>query len=146
MMRITSLLLLSPLLASAFMVQHAQPNHHVALHMSTEAEAVDINLVINGNNMDLTPALSEYVEKRIGTPLKRLGGGGIVRECDVHLSVYKNPKVSQNHDYLRNYRIIAVIYSRRQSQNQYIWSLRRKIDSLEDSRADKDCMEFLDFF
>jgi ribosome-associated translation inhibitor RaiA len=130
MMRITSLLLLSPLLASAFTVQHAQPNHHVPLHMSTEAEAVDINLVINGNNIDLTPALNEYVEKRIGGPLRKLGGDGIVRECDVHLSVYKNPKVRQNRDCLRNYRIIALIYSRRESQNIYnIWSLRRKIDS-----------------
>ena len=53
----------------------------------------DVNLVVNGNNIDLTPALQDYVEKRIGGLLRKLGGGGIVRECDVHLSVYKNPKV-----------------------------------------------------
>jgi ribosome-associated translation inhibitor RaiA len=62
--------------------------------MSSEVETADINLVVNGNNMDLTPALTDYVKKRIGGPLKKLGGDGIVRECDVHLSVYKNPKVS----------------------------------------------------
>eukprot|EP00980_Cylindrotheca_fusiformis_P001445 scaffold345_cov134-Cylindrotheca_fusiformis.AAC.56 len=61
--------------------------------MSTEAES-GVALVVTGNNIDLTPALHEYVEKKIGGPLNKLGGDGIVRECDVHLSVYKNPKVS----------------------------------------------------
>jgi len=56
----------------------------------------EINLILNGNNIELTPALSEYVEKRIGSPLRKLGGG-IVREVDVHLSVYKNPKVKNAH-------------------------------------------------
>jgi hypothetical protein len=94
MLRITSLLLLSPLLASAFTVQRTHNAPGVALHMSTELETTDINLIVNGNNIDLTPALTDYVEKRIGSPLRKLGGDGIVRECDVHLSVYKNPKVS----------------------------------------------------
>jgi putative sigma-54 modulation protein len=55
--------------------------------------AGDVSLVITGNNIDLTPSLQDYVEKRIGTILNKLGSGGIVRECDVHLSVCKNPKV-----------------------------------------------------
>ena len=92
-MRVSSLLLLSPVLASAFTAQRTNVHQRSALHMSTEVGG-DINLVVNGNNIDLTPALSEYVEKRIGGPLSKLGGGGVVRECDVHLSVYKNPKVS----------------------------------------------------
>ena len=93
MLRITVLLFLSPLLAGAFVAHHQSPvNRLSALQMSTEVE--DINLVLNGNNIDLTDAIQDYVEKRIGGPLRKLGGGGIVRECDVHLSVYKNPKVS----------------------------------------------------
>jgi hypothetical protein len=98
MLRITSLLLLSPLLASAFTVHHTttqRSSHHGALHMSTETEG--INLILNGNNVNLTPALTDYVQKRIGSPLRKLGGGGVVRECDVHLSVYKNKKVSEIH-------------------------------------------------
>eukprot|EP00339_Tiarina_fusa_P011360 CAMPEP_0117039278 /NCGR_PEP_ID=MMETSP0472-20121206/27585_1 /TAXON_ID=693140 ORGANISM="Tiarina fusus, Strain LIS" /NCGR_SAMPLE_ID=MMETSP0472 /ASSEMBLY_ACC=CAM_ASM_000603 /LENGTH=230 /DNA_ID=CAMNT_0004749741 /DNA_START=98 /DNA_END=790 /DNA_ORIENTATION=+ len=95
MLRITSLLFLSPLLAGAFTVNHAHISRHVALHMSTTVD--DINLVLNGNNIDLTDSLADYVEKRIGGPLRKLGGGGIVRECDVHLSVYKNPKVKNAH-------------------------------------------------
>jgi hypothetical protein len=68
-----------------------RPSTLSSLGMSEIAE--DISLVITGNNIDLTPALQEYVEKRIGGLLNKLGSGGIVRECDVHLSVCKNPKV-----------------------------------------------------
>lgn len=97
MLRITSLLLLSPLLASAFTTVHQGQNKHaVALQMSTEA-GVGATLVVTGNNIEVTSALQEYVEKRIGGPLNKLGGDGIVRECDVHLSVYKNPKVKNGH-------------------------------------------------
>jgi ribosome-associated translation inhibitor RaiA len=86
------LLLLSPLLASAFTVQRDVSRPSAALSMSSETTN-DINLVLNGKNIDLTPALSEYVDKRIGGPLRKLASGGVVRECDVHLSVNKNPKV-----------------------------------------------------
>ena len=63
------------------------------------ADSVDTgtNLVLTGNNIDLTPALEDYAQKRIGGLLEKLGGGGIVRECEVHLSVSKNPKVGILH-------------------------------------------------
>jgi ribosome-associated translation inhibitor RaiA len=94
MMKLTSILLLSPLIASAFTVSHYQPSSRTALRVAAEPETgSDINLILNGNNIELTAALNDYVEKRIGSPLRKLGGGGIVREVDVHLSVYKNPKV-----------------------------------------------------
>jgi putative sigma-54 modulation protein len=93
-MRIT-LLLLSPLLASAFMVA---PNNNSPTRRSMSTESTqDINLVVNGRNIELTPAISEYVEKKIGAPLRKLASGGVVRECDVHLSVNKNPKVKDAH-------------------------------------------------
>ena len=94
MMRLTALFFL-PLLSSAFMAPHyCHKESRSALQVATEPETgSDINLILNGNNIDLTPALSSYVEKRIGAPLQKLGGGGVVREVDVHLSVCKNPKV-----------------------------------------------------
>jgi hypothetical protein len=100
-MRIT-LLMLSPLLASAFMVT---PNNNPPTRLSMSIESTeDINLVVNGRNIELTPAISEYVEKKIGGPLRKLASGGAVRECDVHLYVNKNPKVRslccQLHDLL----------------------------------------------
>jgi len=55
------------------------------------------NLVLTGNNIDLTPAIEAYAQKRIGGLLDKLGSGGIVRECDVHLSVSKNPSVKNGH-------------------------------------------------
>ena len=97
MLRITSLLLLSPLIANAFTSHSSMlPRIGMQLQMSTEAEA-SVAITITGNNIDLTPALQEYVEKRIGRPLNKLGGDGIVRDCEVHLSVYKNPKVRMGH-------------------------------------------------
>ena len=61
--------------------------------MSDSVET-DTKLVLTGNNIDLTDALQEYADKRIGALLGKLGGG-IVQECEVHLSVSKNPKVGK---------------------------------------------------
>lgn len=62
------------------------------------SDAVDsgTKLVLTGNNIELTDALQEYADKRIGGLLNKLGGG-IVQECEVHLSVSKNPKVKNGH-------------------------------------------------
>jgi len=67
------------------------------LFSSVENDELEMPLIINGKNIDLTPALVEYVNKRIGGPLKKLSSNGAIRECDVHLSVSKNPKVSEGH-------------------------------------------------
>jgi ribosome-associated translation inhibitor RaiA len=87
--------LLSPLLAaipsSAFVINRNGVSPPFALRMSTETG--DVPLVLNGRNIALTPAISDYVEKKIGGPLRKLASTGNVRECDVHLSVNKNPKV-----------------------------------------------------
>jgi hypothetical protein len=98
----TSILLLSilsPLLASAFIVPLNQQSPSLAVRSSTAAfmtknAATGANLVITGNNIDLTDALQEYAQKRIGGLLEKLGSGGVVNYCEVHLSVSKNPAVS----------------------------------------------------
>ncbi|KAL7564791.1 hypothetical protein ACA910_021053 [Epithemia clementina (nom. ined.)] len=56
-----------------------------------------VPLVIEGKNLDITEALYNYVDKRIRTTLDKLSGSGSVRECDVILSVSKNPKVKNKH-------------------------------------------------
>ena len=63
------------------------------LRMSTEVEQ-EVPIILNGQNIELTPALIDHVNKRIGGPLKKLASNGAVTECDVVLSVNKNPKVS----------------------------------------------------
>lgn len=120
-MKLTSVLLLSPLLASAFTVPHVHQNPRTTLRVAAEPETGnDINLILNGNNLELTPALNDYVEKRIGSPLRKLGGGGIVREVDVHLSVYKNPKVKNAHrvDLTANLKGLT-IHCREESPDMY---------------------------
>jgi len=98
--------LLSPLLASAFTIPLNQQSSGIVTckssrstttaFMTKVAENFDTKLVITGNNIDLTDALQDYAEKRIGGLLEKLGNG-IVNECDVHLSVCKNPKVKDGH-------------------------------------------------
>jgi len=99
MTRSTSFLLflLAPLSTSAFTTFHASSNNPstTAVFMSDSVET-DTKLVLTGNNIDLTDALQEYADKRIGALLGKLGGG-IVQECEVHLSVSKNPKVKNGH-------------------------------------------------
>jgi hypothetical protein len=54
--------------------------------------STDIPIAISGINVHITPALDEYVHKRIGKVLSKFSGS-IITECDVVLSVSKNPKV-----------------------------------------------------
>ena len=50
-------------------------------------------IIVNGHNIELTSSLVDYINKRIGNILSKLAHHGAVRECDVVLSVNKNPKV-----------------------------------------------------
>ncbi|KAL7489257.1 hypothetical protein ACHAW6_014836 [Cyclotella cf. meneghiniana] len=52
-------------------------------------------IVITGDNIDLTPALSDYVNQKIERTLGKLPTA--VSHCDVYLSVNKNPKVENRH-------------------------------------------------
>lgn len=89
-------LLLAPLSTSAFTNTHTARNPpSTALFMADSVET-GTQLVLTGNNIDLTDALQEYADKRIGGLLDKLGNG-IVQECEVHLSVSKNPKVKNGH-------------------------------------------------
>eukprot|EP00978_Attheya_sp_CCMP212_P012436 scaffold31041_cov56-Attheya_sp.AAC.11 len=64
------------------------------LRMSSTESVVPI--IITGNNIDVTPALSDYVNKKLSNTVGKLTSTGIVLDCDVHLSVNKNPKVSED--------------------------------------------------
>lgn len=130
-------LLLLPLLSSAFTAPHYHKAGAVgtALRVAAEPETDDINLILNGNNIDLTPALSSYVEKRIGSPLRKLGSGGVVRDVDVHLSVYKNPKVCQgygsDHDEIRTIRRVGLIVEHRKRSFQKVLKVYAAVHNCE---------------
>jgi cytochrome c oxidase assembly factor CtaG len=59
---------------------------------STTSTSTSPLLIINGINVHITPALEEYVNKRIGKALSKFSSS-VITECDVVLSVSKNPKV-----------------------------------------------------
>lgn len=54
-------------------------------------------ITVTGNNIDVTPSLKEYVNNKLGKIIDKLSGSGAVQECDVHLTVNKNPKVKEGH-------------------------------------------------
>lgn len=94
-MRTTTLLLLIAS-TSAFTFAPPSASRGVAgrtkLFMADVAKTVPI--VITGNNIEVTPALMDYVNKKLDRTLGKLSNSGAILECDVHLSVNKNPKVS----------------------------------------------------
>lgn len=56
-----------------------------------------VPIVVTGNNVEVTPALMDYVNKKLERTVGKLASTGAVMECDVHLSVNKNPKVKLAH-------------------------------------------------
>jgi len=51
-----------------------------------------IPISVTGNNIELTTALRDYVNKKLDPMMSKLAAGG-VQDCNVHLTVNKNPKV-----------------------------------------------------
>eukprot|EP00558_Chaetoceros_sp_UNC1202_P012920 CAMPEP_0197232854 /NCGR_PEP_ID=MMETSP1429-20130617/1073_1 /TAXON_ID=49237 /ORGANISM="Chaetoceros sp., Strain UNC1202" /LENGTH=239 /DNA_ID=CAMNT_0042690995 /DNA_START=53 /DNA_END=772 /DNA_ORIENTATION=- len=95
-MRFSTILVASVISSAAAFAPNVAPLHlrpASALDMSTS----EVNYVITGNNIDVTPALNDYVNKKLDKTVGRLSAGGSIQECDVHLSVNKNPKVKDNH-------------------------------------------------
>ena len=59
--------------------------------LAVGAEAVPIS--VTGNNFEVTPALNEYVVKKLERTVSKLASSGAIKDCEVHLVVNKNPKV-----------------------------------------------------
>ena len=90
MMRLTALFIL---LCSAAAFTSVIPARRASV-LRMSSSTTDLPIILNGHNIELTPALVDHVNKRIGSTLSKLANHGAVRECDVVLSVNKNPKVS----------------------------------------------------
>ena len=91
---ILSLAMLSQV--AAFAPSSSVNRMNLALQSSTEA----VNYVITGNNIEVTDALNEYINKKLDNTVGKLSGTGAIKECDVHLNVNKNPKVSLQRRYV----------------------------------------------
>jgi len=69
-------------------IPHAVPQ----LHMSSEVN----NYAITGNNLELTPALNDYVTTKLDKVVGKLSNTGLIEGCSVHLTVNKNPSVKDS--------------------------------------------------
>eukprot|EP00578_Thalassiosira_sp_NH16_P028468 CAMPEP_0181104272 /NCGR_PEP_ID=MMETSP1071-20121207/15331_1 /TAXON_ID=35127 /ORGANISM="Thalassiosira sp., Strain NH16" /LENGTH=231 /DNA_ID=CAMNT_0023187443 /DNA_START=102 /DNA_END=797 /DNA_ORIENTATION=- len=69
-------------------------NSNKGLHMSSP---VKVPITISGDNIDLTPALSDYVNQKVERTVGKLSSVSAVSNCDVFLTVNKNPKVESSH-------------------------------------------------
>jgi len=58
---------------------------------------VKVPITITGDNVDLTKALSDYVNLKVDRTLGKLSSVSGVSHCDVFLTVNKNPKVENCH-------------------------------------------------
>jgi len=58
---------------------------------------VKVPITITGDNIDLTPAISDYVNQKVDRTLGKLSSVSAVSHCDVFLTVNKNPKVESGH-------------------------------------------------
>lgn len=83
--------------SSAFTVNTPRAAFNSALSMSTEEAAPSVPIVVTGNNVEVTPAMSDYVNKKLERTIGKLASSGAVKDCDVHLVVNKNPKVKNSH-------------------------------------------------
>ena len=53
-----------------------------------------MRLIINGRNIEITPAIKDYVDEKVGRIQKH---NGQIMDLEVTLSVVKNPSVQNNH-------------------------------------------------
>lgn len=84
---LTSTLAFAP--SSSFALTSRSVNVN-GLYMADVTETAPI--LVTGNNIDVTPSLMDYVNKKFERTLGKLTRDPSVK-CDVHLSVNKNPKV-----------------------------------------------------
>ena len=76
-----------------------------------------MKLVIHGRNLDVTPAIRDYTENKLGRAISNFGDR--VREADVHLSVARNPRVPQQIAEVTMYANGTVIRAQERSENLY---------------------------
>lgn len=57
------------------------------------SSTMKVPITITGDNIDLTPALTDYVNLKVDRTLGKLSSVSAVSHCDVYLTVNKNPKV-----------------------------------------------------
>tara|TARA_Y100001968_G_C19453774_1_gene770683 strand:+ start:10388 stop:10975 length:588 start_codon:yes stop_codon:yes gene_type:complete len=76
-----------------------------------------MKLLIHGRNLELTDALREYTQSKLEKAIQHFDE--IVKEADVHLSVARNPRVSQQIAEVTVFANGTVIRAQERSENLY---------------------------
>ncbi len=76
-----------------------------------------MKLLIHGRNLDVTPAIRDYTEAKVGKAINHYEG--LVKEADVHLSVARNPRVPQQTAEVTVFANGLVIRAQERSENLY---------------------------
>jgi putative sigma-54 modulation protein len=76
-----------------------------------------MKLLIHGRNLDVTPAIRDYTEAKLGRAINHYEG--LVKEADVHLSVARNPRVPQQTAEVTVFANGLVIRAQERSENLY---------------------------
>ena len=76
-----------------------------------------MKLLIHGRNLDVTPAIRDYTETKLGRAISHFED--MVKEADVHLSVARNPRVPQQIVEVTMFANGTVIRAQERSENLY---------------------------
>ena len=93
-MRTSSLIILSALATSDAFAPITNPSTRNTKVNNGLQMTVKVPITLTGDNIDLTPALTEYANQKLERTLGKLSTVSGVSACDVHLTVNKNPKVN----------------------------------------------------
>lgn len=77
-------------------VGFVHPNNKIAFRSQPLAVSLiesEVPITVTGKNIDLTEALEDYVSKKLDNIFGKLRSNGSIQDCEVHMSVNKNPKV-----------------------------------------------------
>lgn len=96
-MRTSSLIILSALATSDAFAPITNPSTRNTKVNNGLQMTVKVPITLTGDNIDLTPALTEYANQKLERTLGKLSTVSGVSACDVHLTVNKNPKVESAH-------------------------------------------------
>lgn len=135
----------SELSNSRWATSPAAPRHSnlVTLQaVAQDATSRKAPILVTGNNVEVTEPLKEYIEKKMVNVLDKVGSS--VSKVDVHLSVNKNPRVSENHNtevtvFSKNH----VIRATETSDNMYACvdlvtdRIRRKLRRFKERKVDE---------
>ena len=105
-------------------------------------EVIEMKLVIQGKNIEVTEAIREYVEQKIDKAVSHFQG--LTTEVDVHLSVARNPRIASSQSAeVTVYANGSVIRAEEKSENLYASidlvadKIARKLRKFKERKSDR---------